>query len=150
MYAKLIDGQLVSPPQVSKQPDGSTVIGYDQRSDLLEADGYKPVVLSPRPGEYYAASWQDDGAQITQVWTAYEPPAPPPPPPDPLEPFAATIQAFSELWASLQIGPVPTDWTEAMTLLAGQPAETQIKLLAYRVALTPVWDALLERMAGNA
>jgi hypothetical protein len=26
----------------------------------------------------------------------------------------------------------------------------QIKLLAYRVALTPVWDALLERMAGNA
>jgi hypothetical protein len=37
-----------------------------------------------------------------------------------------------------------------MTLLAGQPAETQIKLLAYRVALAPVWDALLERMAGNA
>jgi hypothetical protein len=37
-----------------------------------------------------------------------------------------------------------------MTLLAGQPAETQIKLLAYRVALSPVWDALLERMAGNA
>ena len=147
MYAKLIDGQLVSPPQVSQQPDGSTVIGYDKRPDLLTADGFKPVVETDRPGEFFAPSWQDDGSQITQVWEAYEPP---PPPPDPLEPFAATIQAFGALWASLGIGPVPSDWTEAMTLLAGQPAETQIKLLAYRVALTPVWDALLERMAGNA
>jgi hypothetical protein len=69
------------------------------------------------------------------------------PPPDPLEPYTATIQAFSALWASLQIGPTPTDWAEAMTMLAAQPAETQIKLLAYRVALTPVWDELLERMA---
>jgi hypothetical protein len=150
MYAKLIDGQLIHPPQVSHQPDGSTVIGYDQRPDLLTADGFKPVVETHRPGEYYAASWQDDGTQITQVWTAFDPPAPPPPPPDPLEPFAVTIQAFGALWASLQIGPVPADWTEAMTLLADRPTDVQIKLLAYRVALTPVWDALLERMAGNA
>ena len=68
------------------------------------------------------------------------------PPPDPLAPYAATIQAFTALWASLDIGPVPADWTEAMTMLAGQPAEVQIKLLAYRVALTTVWDTLLERI----
>ena len=66
--------------------------------------------------------------------------------PDPLAPYAATIQAFTALWASLDIGPVPADWTEAMTMLAGQPAEVQIKLLAYRVALTTVWDTLLERI----
>jgi len=66
--------------------------------------------------------------------------------PDPLAPYAATIQAFGALWASLNIGAIPEDWTEAMTMLAGQPAEVQVKLLAYRVALTPVWDTLLERM----
>lgn len=150
MYAKLIDGQLVSPPQVSKQPDGSTIIGYDQRSDLLEADGWKPVVETVRPGDYYAASWQDDGTQITQIWTAVEPPATPPPPPDPLAPYAQTIQAFSELWASLKLGAPPSDWTDAMALLADQPTDVQIKLLAFRVALIPVWDILFERMSVNA
>ena len=66
--------------------------------------------------------------------------------PDPLEPFAATIQAFGVLWASLNLGPVPSDWTAAMTMLANQPLDVQIKLLAFRVALAPVWDTLLERM----
>ena len=150
MYAKLIDGQLVHPPQVSHRPDGSTVIGYDTRHDLLEADGFKPVVTTPQPGEYYAASWQDDPAQITQVWTAFDPPHAPPPPPDPLEPYMATIQAFGVLWAGLNIGPVPSDWSAAMELLALQPMDVQIKLLAYRMALTPVWGIILERQAGNA
>ena len=150
MYAKLIDGQLVHPPQVSQQPDGSTVIGYDKRPDLLTADGYKPVVSTDRPGEYFAASWQDDGTQITQVWTAYDPPAPPPPPPDPLEHYYGVLQSFATLWASLNVGPVPAEWTDALALLDGTPMDAQIKLLAYRIALAPVWDAVLERMAGNA
>jgi hypothetical protein len=149
-YAKLIDGQLQFAPEHMRRADGSSIIGYNREPSFMLADGFKPVVETPRPGEYFAASWQDDGSQITQIWEAYEPPAPPPPPPDPLEPFAATIQAFGALWASLQIGPVPSEWTEAMTMLAGQPAETQIKLLAYRIALAPVWDAVLERMATHA
>jgi hypothetical protein len=66
--------------------------------------------------------------------------------PDPLAPYAATIQAFGALWASLNIGAIPADWTAAMTLLADQPLDVQVKLLTYRVALTPVWDTLLERM----
>jgi len=74
MYAKLIDGKLVYPPQVSSRPDGSTVIGYDKRDDLLVADGWKSVISTAQPGQYYAAAWQDDGTQITQVWTAYDPP----------------------------------------------------------------------------
>ncbi len=148
MYAKLIDGQLVHPPQVSHQPDGSTVIGYDQRPDLLTADGFKHVVETDRPGDYYAASWQDDGAQITQVWTAFDPPAPPPPPPNPMAPYATTIQAFGELWASLNLGALPSDWHVAMSLLADQPTDVQIKLLAFRVALIPVWDLILMRQAN--
>jgi hypothetical protein len=64
---------------------------------------------------------------------------------DPLEPYAATIQAFSALWASLNIGAIPSDWTVAMAMLAEQPLDVQIKLLAFRVALTPVWDTMLER-----
>jgi hypothetical protein len=66
--------------------------------------------------------------------------------PDPLAPYAATIQAFGALWASLGIGAIPADWNAAMTLLADQPLDVQVKLLTYRVALTPVWDLLLERM----
>jgi hypothetical protein len=63
-----------------------------------------------------------------------------------LAPYAATIQAFGALWASLNIGAIPADWNAAMTLLADQPLDVQVKLLTYRVALTPVWDLLLERM----
>ena len=66
--------------------------------------------------------------------------------PDPLAPYAATIQAFGALWASLNIGAIPADWTAAMALLANQPLDVQVKLLAYRIALTPVWDTLLERI----
>ena len=66
--------------------------------------------------------------------------------PDPLAPYAATIQAFGALWASLNIGAIPADWTTAMALLANQPLDVQVKLLTYRVALAPVWDTLLERM----
>jgi len=66
--------------------------------------------------------------------------------PDPLAPYAATIQAFGALWASLNIGAIPADWTAAMAILADQPLDVQVKLLAYRIALTPVWDTLLERM----
>jgi hypothetical protein len=149
-YAKLIDGQLQFAPEHMRRADGSSVIGYNREPSFMLADGFKPVVSTDRPGEYYAASWQEYEKSITQVWTAFDQPAPPPPPPDPLEPFAVTIQAFGALWASLQIGPVPADWTEAMALLADQPADVQIKLLAFRVALIPVWGILLERMAGNA
>lgn len=146
MYAKLIDSQLCYPPQVYHRSDGSTVIGYDRRTDLLEADGYKPVVMTPQPGEYYAASWQDDATQITQVWTPVDAPIVP----DPLEHYAGVLQSFAALWTSLNVGPVPAEWTDALELLANAPVDAQIKLLAYRMALAPVWDAVLERMAAHA
>ena len=35
MRAKPINGELIYPPNVSARLDGSTVVGYPQREDLL-------------------------------------------------------------------------------------------------------------------
>jgi hypothetical protein len=78
IYAKIIDGVLHFPPYTSHRPNGETVIGYPSRPDLLVEDGYKPVAYTEKPEGYFAPSWRDDADQITQVWTAYEPPAPQP------------------------------------------------------------------------
>jgi hypothetical protein len=158
MYAKLIDGQLVVPPQVSRQPDGSTVIGYDQRPDLLTADGFKPVVETPRPGDYYAASWQDDGAQITQVWTAYEPPAPVEPTPalypDGIETPVVILQSNS---AGYGIGLVVDDEGEIATYIdhqsprpdAAERAARITAAIAGRKAEREAFKALLDALASG-
>jgi hypothetical protein len=73
MRAKLINGELIYPPNVSARPDGSTVVGYPQREDLLIADGWKVVedVAQPSTG-LWAGSWLESDAAITRVWTPRE------------------------------------------------------------------------------
>jgi hypothetical protein len=73
MRAKLINGELIYPPNISARPDGSTVVGYPQREDLLIADGWKVVedVEQPSTG-LWAGSWLESDAAITRVWTPRE------------------------------------------------------------------------------
>ena len=141
-YAKLIDGQLHYPP-VIMQRGGATIVGYDKDQAMLVEDGYLPVVELERTSDYGAFVPRVDGDRIVLDWVEGEAP-------DPLGNYAGVLQSFAALWASLGVGALPSDWTEAMGMLEGVPADVQIKLLAYRVALAPVWDTVLERMARHA
>jgi len=73
MRAKLQDGELIYPPHVSARPDGSTVVGYGMREDLLILDGWKIVedVLQPTTG-LWVGSWMESADAITRVWTPRE------------------------------------------------------------------------------
>jgi hypothetical protein len=73
MRAKLQDGELIYPPNVCARPDGSTVVGYPQREDLLIADGWKVVedVQQPSTG-LWAGSWLESADAITRVWMPRE------------------------------------------------------------------------------
>ena len=77
-YGKLIDGEIVPAPTICKRADGTTVIGYHTRVDLLREDGWLPIITVPPPGLYYSPSWVDTGTEIRQKWTPYDPPPPPP------------------------------------------------------------------------
>jgi hypothetical protein len=70
MRAKLQDGDLIYPPNVCARPDGTTVVGYPQREDLLIADGWKVVedVQQPSTG-LWAGAWLESADAITRVWT---------------------------------------------------------------------------------
>ena len=72
MRAKLQDGELIYPPHVSARPDGSTVVGYPQREDLLIADGWKTVEDVPQPEGLHTGSWLESADAITRVWTPRE------------------------------------------------------------------------------
>ena len=73
MRAKLQDGKLIHPPNTSTRPDGTTVVGYAMREDLLIADGWKPVALAQRPdGPLWVESYQELATEIRQVWTERE------------------------------------------------------------------------------
>lgn len=73
MRAKLEDGKLSYPPHVSVRADGSTVVGYDQRTDLQAEDGYLVVVDTPRPETgLFSDSWEIVDGCITRVWTPRE------------------------------------------------------------------------------
>jgi hypothetical protein len=73
MRAKLQDGELIYPPSVSARPDGSTVIGYGMREDLLIADGWKVVVEVAKPSSgLWVGSWLESTDAITRVWTPRE------------------------------------------------------------------------------
>jgi hypothetical protein len=73
MRAKLQDGVLIYPPYTSARPDGSTVVGYPQREDLLIADGWKTVEDVALPGDgLWVGSWLENYTTITRVWTPRE------------------------------------------------------------------------------
>lgn len=46
-YARYISETQIAFPPPSKYIDGRLVLGYDQRADLLLADGYKPYIEEP-------------------------------------------------------------------------------------------------------
>ena len=65
MRAKLQDGELIYPPHVSARPDGSTVVGYSMREDLLIADGWKVVEDVALPGDgLWVGSWLETADAI--------------------------------------------------------------------------------------
>ena len=73
MRAKLQDGELIYPPHVSARPDGSTVVGYGMREDLLIADGWKTVEDVALPGDgLWVGSWRETSDAIVRVWDRRE------------------------------------------------------------------------------
>ena len=78
-YARYISDNQIAFPPPSKYIDGRLVLGYNQRADLLLADGYKPYVEeSPRPPVGFVVdTWRyvDDGSAIRKVWQ-YKPSVP--------------------------------------------------------------------------
>lgn len=78
-YARYISESQIAFPPPSKYIDGRLVLGYDQRADLLQADGYKPYVEeAPRPPAGFVVDfWQyvDDGSVIRKAWS-YKPAIP--------------------------------------------------------------------------
>ena len=78
-YARYISNTQIAFPPPSKYIDGRLVLGYDQRADLLLADGYKPYVEeAPRPPAGFIVDfWQyvDGGSAIRKVWQ-YKPAVP--------------------------------------------------------------------------
>lgn len=70
MYAKLIEGNLVYPPNVYERADRTTIVGYPQRVDLLIQDGWKEVVDNECPTSgLWVSSWVEAENTITRVWT---------------------------------------------------------------------------------
>lgn len=51
-------------------------IGVTHDTALLLQYGYKPIIMAeyPSDGGYYTDSWTETETEITQVWTAAEPP----------------------------------------------------------------------------
>ena len=78
-YARYISESQITFPPPSKYIDGRLVLGYDQRAELLLADGYKPYVEeAPRPPAGFVVDfWQyvDDGSVIRKEWQ-YKPAVP--------------------------------------------------------------------------
>ena len=73
MYAKLIEGNLIYPPNIYERADGTTVVGYPQRVDLLIQDGWKEVVDNECPvSGLWVSIWIEEENTITRVWTERE------------------------------------------------------------------------------
>lgn len=78
MYAKLIDGALVyAPRKMNTEIEGEPYIVYNPPAELLEADGWLPVVETPMPddapeGYHYEATYTEEGGEIVQGWELVE------------------------------------------------------------------------------
>ena len=73
MFGKLIDGELRGAPRPIKTADGDV---FTNDPALLLQYGYKPIITTvyPSDGKYYTDSWTETETEITQIWTAAEPP----------------------------------------------------------------------------
>ena len=73
IYGKLIDGELRGAPRPIKTADGDV---FTNDPSIYLVNGYKPINLTdcPSDGKSYVGSWTETETEITQVWTAAEPP----------------------------------------------------------------------------
>lgn len=74
MYAKLIAGNLIYPPNVCVRAEG-TVVGYSMRTDLLIEDGWKELVDAEQPDNIrlWRSEWVEKETTIEKVWSEREP-----------------------------------------------------------------------------
>ena len=77
MYAKLIDGDLVIAPRKMKTTiNGERYNVYNPPAEMLEADGWLPVVETAKPdapvGYDYVPVYTEDAGQIVQSWVLVE------------------------------------------------------------------------------
>jgi hypothetical protein len=147
MYRLNADGTITDSASI---PENQCEYGGLVRGNFSAFMARQPVAERQAEGWYeYLIEGDVDQPTVDPITDALIVPRPVPAAPmveaDPLIPYADMISKFSALWASLNIGPVPSDWSTAMGLVSEQPIEIQVKLLTYRVALSPVWDVLLER-----
>ena len=77
-YAKLIDGALVyAPRKLATEIDGEPYIVYNPPAELLEADGWLPVVYTDMPGDapegyHYEPIYTEESGEIVQGWELVE------------------------------------------------------------------------------
>lgn len=75
MYAKLIDGLLLTAPAMLRTEQGDI---YNPTADVLMGAGYKFVVEAPYPDVdegnpvVYAAMYEEQETQIIQAWVQIE------------------------------------------------------------------------------
>ena len=78
-HAKLIDGALVfAPRKVNTTIDGEPYVVYNPSAELLEEQGWLPVVYTDPPeapeGYHYEPTYTEDGGEIVQGWVLVEDP----------------------------------------------------------------------------
>lgn len=75
MYAKLMNGQLMTAPAMLRTKTGDI---YNPTEDVLMEAGYKPVVEAPYPVEdeenpvVYIAVYEEQKTEIIQSWELQE------------------------------------------------------------------------------
>lgn len=80
MYAKLIDGALVyAPRKMNTEIGGEPYVVYNPPAEMLEADGWLPVVYTDEPGDapegyHYEPTYTEEGGEIVQGWELVEDP----------------------------------------------------------------------------
>lgn len=78
MYAKLIDGALVyAPRKMNTEIGGEPYVVYNPPAEMLEADGWLPVVYTDEPGDapegyHYEPTYTEEGGEIVQGWELVE------------------------------------------------------------------------------
>lgn len=78
-HAKLIDGALVcAPRKLPTEIDGEPYVVYNPPDELLEAQGWLPVVYTDPPeapeGWHCEPTYTEEGGEIVQGWVLVEDP----------------------------------------------------------------------------
>ena len=77
MYAKLINGALVfAPRKMATEIDDEPYVVYNPPAELLEADGWLPVIYTDPPeapeGYHYEPTYTEESGEIVQEWELVE------------------------------------------------------------------------------